>query len=93
MDSIVSSVELERHVFDSAEARVLSTAFAKAWTYVETDPALAGLDASEWQSELARAMMTILKFGETDSTSLANSSIAVLRMNRKTTQPRMLQQM
>lgn len=93
MDSIVSSVELERHVFDSAEARVLSTAFAKAWTYVETDPALAGLDASERQSELARALMTILKFGETDPTSLANSSIAVLRMSRKTTQPRMLQQM
>ncbi len=87
-----ASIELEREVFDSAETRILSSAFVKAWSYVETDPALAGLDASERQSELARALMTILKFGETNPTALANSSIAVLRMSRKVRQPRVLQQ-
>ncbi len=88
MESVVTSLELERDVFDSAETRILSTAFAKAWTYVETDPALRGLDALERQSELARALMTILKFGETNPTSLANSGIAVLRMSRRSAQPR-----
>jgi hypothetical protein len=92
MESFATSLELERDVFDSAETRILSTAFMKAWTYVETDPALRGLDASERQAELARALMTILKFGETNPTALANSSIALLRMSRKATQPRVLQQ-
>ncbi len=92
MESFATSFELERDVFDSAETRILSTAFVKAWTYVESDPALTGLDASERQSELARALMTILKFGETNPTALANSSIAVLRMSRKATEPRVLEE-
>jgi hypothetical protein len=81
MESVVTSLELERDVFDSADTRILSAAFAKAWTYVQFDPALAALEQSERQSELARALMTILKFGETDPTSLANSGIALLRMS------------
>jgi len=36
----VSSLELERSVFDSTETEILSRAFAKAWTYVEFDPTL-----------------------------------------------------
>ena len=77
----MTSLELERDVFDSADTRILSAAYTKAWTYVQFDPALAALDQSERQSELARALMTILKFGETDPTSLANSGIALLRMS------------
>ena len=79
----MTSLELERDVFDSAETRILSTAFTKAWAYVQFDPALGDLDAPERQSELARALMAILKFGDTDPTSLANSSIALLRMSQR----------
>jgi len=83
MESVVTSLELERDVFDSAETRILSAAFAKAWVYVQFDLALGALDTSERQSELARALMAILKFGETNPTSLANSSIALLRMSQR----------
>jgi len=83
MESVVTSLELERDVFDSAETRILSAAFAKAWAYVQFDPALDALDTSERQSELARALMAILKFGETNPTSLANSSIALLRLSQR----------
>jgi hypothetical protein len=83
MESVVTSLELERDVFDSAETRILSAAFVKAWAYVQFDPALGALDASERQSELARAVMAILKFGETDPTSLANSGIALLRLSQR----------
>jgi hypothetical protein len=34
----VTSLELERSVFDSDEARILSVGFEKAWTYVQFDP-------------------------------------------------------
>jgi hypothetical protein len=79
----VSPLEMERSVFDSAEARILSTAFEKAWAYVEFDPVLGILDAAERQSELARCLMAILKFGESDPTSLANSGIALLRRSQR----------
>jgi hypothetical protein len=79
----VTSLELERDVFDSTETSILSAAFAKAWSYVQTDPALGSLGAAERQAELARALMTILKFGETNPTSLANSGIALLRMSQR----------
>jgi hypothetical protein len=82
MERIVTSLELGRDVFDSAETRILSAAFAKAWTYVQFDPTLAPLDDRERQSELARALMACLKVGETrDTTALANSGIALLRMS------------
>jgi hypothetical protein len=83
MESVVTSLELERDVFDSTETGILSVAFAKAWTYVAADPTLGHLEASERQSELARALMAILKFGETNPTSLANSGIALLRMSQR----------
>jgi len=76
-------LELEQSVFDSAETRILSAAFQKAWTYVQFDSSLAALDASERQSALARCLMTILKFGERDPTSLANSGIALLRLGHR----------
>ena len=89
MESVVTSLESERDVFDSAETQILSAAFAKAWTYVQFDPALGVLDASERQAELARALMAILKIGETNPTSLANSSIALVRMSQRSrVQPR-----
>ena len=50
----VSSLELERSVFDSSEIEILSAAFAKSWAYVEFDHSLGMLDAGERQSELAR---------------------------------------
>lgn len=78
----VSSLELERSVFDSSETEILSTAFAKAWAYVEFDPTLGMLDACELQSELARCLMAILKLGDSNPTSIANSAIALMRKNQ-----------
>jgi len=78
----VSSLELERSVFDSSETEILSAAFAKAWAYVEFDPSLGALDVDERQSELARCLMTILKLGDCNPTSIANSAIALMRKNQ-----------
>ena len=78
----VSSLELERSVFDSSETEILSAAFIKAWAYVEFDPTLAVLEAGERQSELARCVMAILKLGDCDPTSIANSAIALMRKNQ-----------
>ncbi len=86
----VSSLELERSVFDSSETEILSAAFAKAWVYVEFDPALGMLDACERQSELARYLMAILKLGDDNPTSIANSAIALMRKNHsRILRPRM----
>jgi hypothetical protein len=79
----VTPLQMERSVFDSAEIRILSSAFEKAWAYVEFDPTLEILDAAERQSELARCLMAILKFGETNPTSLANSGIKLLRRSQR----------
>jgi len=81
----VSSLELERSVFDSSETEILSTAFAKAWAYVEFDSTLGMLDACERQSELARCLMAILKLGDSNPTSIANSAIALMRRNQSRT--------
>jgi hypothetical protein len=81
----VSSLELERSVFDSSETEILSTAFAKAWAYVEFDPTLGMLETSERQSELARCLMAILKLGDCNPTSIANSAIALMRRNQSRT--------
>jgi hypothetical protein len=78
----VSSLELERSVFDSLETEILSAAFAKAWAYVEFDPTLGMLEAGERQSELARCLMAILKLGDCNPTSIANSAIALMRKNQ-----------
>ena len=77
----VSSLELERSIFDSSETEILSDAFLKAWAYVEFDPTLGMLQACERQSELARCLMAILKLGDRNSTSIANSAIALMRKN------------
>jgi hypothetical protein len=78
----VSSLELERSVFDSAETEILSRAFAKAWTYVEFDPTLSMLQVWERQAELARCLMAVLKLGDSNPTSIANSAIALLRKSQ-----------
>ena len=78
----VSSLELERSVFDSSETEILSAAFARAWAYVEFDPTLGMLDACERQSELARCLMAILKLGDSNPTSIANSAIGLMRKNQ-----------
>ena len=78
----VSSLELERSVFDSSETEILSAAFAKAWAYVEFDPTLGMLQTDERQSELARCLMAILKLGDCNPTSIANSAIALMRKNQ-----------
>jgi hypothetical protein len=80
---LVTPLEMERSVFDSAETRILSTAFEKAWAYVEFDPTLGILDVTERQAELARALMAVLKIGETNPTSLANSGITLLRRSQQ----------
>jgi hypothetical protein len=81
----VTPIELERSVFDSKETRILSAAFEKAWAYVQFDPALGALEASERQSELARCLMTLLKLGQDDPLTLANSAIALLHKIHKNT--------
>jgi hypothetical protein len=78
----VSSLELERSIFDSSETEILSAAFTKAWAYVEFDPTLGMLDVCERQSELARCLMAILKLGDCNPTSIANSAIALMRRNQ-----------
>jgi len=78
----VSSLELERSVFDSAETEILSAAFAKAWAYVEFDLSLGMLEAWERQSELSRSLMAILKLGDSNPISIANSAIALMQKNQ-----------
>ena len=75
-------LDVERSVFDSAETDLLNTAFDKAWIYVEFDPMLGVLEAWERQAELARCLMTLLKVGETNPISLANSAIRLLHRNQ-----------
>ena len=84
MTSLETAIRLdvERSIFDSPETDLLSTAFEKAWAYVEFDPILGILEASERQAELARCLMTLLKFGETNPISLANSAIRLLHRNQ-----------
>src|SRR5262249_37259635 len=86
----VSSLELERSVFDSADIEILSAAFEKAWGYVESDPSLGILNAGERQSELARCLMTLLKLGDSNPVSMANSAIALLRKNHSRVLPAQL---
>lgn len=87
----VSSLELERSIFDSSETEILSTAFLKAWAYVEFDPTLGMLKACDRQSELARCLMTVLKLGDCNPTSIANAAIALMRKNlSRTLQPRIV---
>ena len=74
-------LNLGQDFFDSAETETLSTAFVKAWAFVEFDPMLALWDASERQAQLARCLMALLKQGEADPTPLANSAIKMLRRN------------
>jgi hypothetical protein len=76
-------LDLGQGFFDSRETELLSMAFEKAWAFVEFDPMLGVLEASEKQSQLARCLMALLKLGETDPTSLANSAIKTLRRNRQ----------
>jgi hypothetical protein len=51
-------LELERSVFDSDETRILSSAFEKAWAYVQFDPMRAAWkrrnDDLSWQDALWR---------------------------------------
>lgn len=84
----VTPLELERSVFDSEETRILSAAFEKAWAYVQFDPAMGVLEEWERQSELARCLMTLLKLGNDDPVTLANSGIALLHKIHKNAQNR-----
>ena len=79
----VTSLELERSVFNSDETRILSAAFEKAWTYVQFDPMLGVLEAWERQSELARCLMRLLKLGYDNPVSLANFGIALLHKSQR----------
>jgi hypothetical protein len=86
----VSSLELERSVFGSADIEILSAAFEKARAYVESDPSLGILNAGERQSELARCLMALLKLGNSNPVSMANSAIALLRKNHSRALPTQL---
>lgn len=39
-DEAVTPLELERSVFDADETQILSSAFERAWAYVQFDPML-----------------------------------------------------
>jgi hypothetical protein len=80
----LTTLKLEQSVFNSDETDILGIAFGKAWAFVEFDPKLDALEESKRRSELARCLMMLLKRGETDPTSLANSAIKVLREDHKT---------
>lgn len=45
-DEAVTPLELERNVFDADETKILSTAFEKAWAYVQCDGNPSWRDAS-----------------------------------------------
>jgi hypothetical protein len=75
----VTQLELERSVFDADETQILGAAFEKAWAYVRFDPMLGVVGMYERQSELARCLMVLLKLGDNNPVSLANSAIALLR--------------
>jgi hypothetical protein len=79
--TITTPLNLGQGVFDSAETDTLSTAFEKAWAFVEYDPMLALWNTPERQAQLARCLMALLKQGETDPTPLANSARKMLRRN------------
>lgn len=79
----VTPLELERSVFDSDETRILSAAFERAWAYVQFDPMLGVLEAWERQAELARCLMVLLKLGDNNPVSLANSGIALLHKSQR----------
>ena len=79
----VTPLELDRSVFDSDETRILSAAFKKAWAYVQSDPMLGFLEARERQSELARCLMALIKLGDSNPVSLANSGITLLRKSQR----------
>lgn len=68
-DEAVTPLELERSVFDADETKILSTAFEKAWAYVQFDPMLGILGMWERQSELARCLMALLKLRDDRSLS------------------------
>lgn len=70
-------IKLEQSIFNSDETEILATAFEKAWAFVEFDPKLEALEESKRRSELARYLMKLLKLGEMNPTSLANSAIRV----------------
>jgi hypothetical protein len=78
-DEEISALELDRSVFDSDETNILSTAFERAWCYLEFDPLLENLTTIERQSELARCLMVLLKLGDTNPVSIANCGIGFLR--------------
>jgi hypothetical protein len=84
MNPSETAIKLEQSVFNSDETEILATAFEKAWAFVEFDPKLEALEESKRRSELARYLMKLLKLGEMNPTSLANSAIRVLRENHKT---------
>ena len=82
-DEAVTPLELECSVFDTDETQIFSTAFEKAWAYVQFDPMLGILGMWERQSELARCLMRLLKLGNDNPVSLANSGIALLNKNQR----------
>lgn len=83
----VTSLELSRSYFDSTETEILSTAFERAWSFVEFDPLLT-LNASERQAALARCLMAVLKYGNNrNPLSLANTGISLLRKSQESAMP------
>ena len=82
-DEAVTPLELECSVFDPDETQIFSTAFEKAWAYVQFDPMLGILGMWERQSELARCLIALLKLRDDNPVSLANSGIALLRKIHK----------
>jgi len=83
MTTLESATPLDdQGFFDSVETEILSTAFEKAWAFLEFDPMLGVLEVANRRAELARCLMALLKLGEPNPTWLANSAIRVLRQRQ-----------
>jgi len=63
-------------------AALVSAAFDKSWSFVETDPELAHVDRQEVRTRLAQNLTRIAQDGERDMWRLANAAIVQLRRER-----------
>ena len=67
---------------DPTLAALVSAAFDKSWSFVETDPELAHVDRQEVRTRLAQNLTRIAQGGDRDMWRLANAAIGELRRER-----------
>jgi len=67
------------NVFDTQGIDLLSTAFQKAWIFVEGDFALEPMNLDQRRAALASSLMDLAKGGRSNPIDLANAAINRLR--------------